>query len=199
MARARTDACRARRVDTVKTPDASRGLGVNTMAQADFAKALGDREEISITVTGRRTGRRVRFPVWFVVDGETMWLLPLHGSRTQWYRNVLAHPVITVSAGRQQLTARAKVRQEKRTVQRTVDQFRKKYTAALVARYYDHSDAVVEVPIRSDVPRGDRRPARRKRTGAAPRRRRMAARSASPRTTRTVRAAAPKRSRRRRA
>jgi deazaflavin-dependent oxidoreductase (nitroreductase family) len=167
------------------------------MAQADFAKALGDREEISITVTGRRTGRKVRFPVWFVVDGETMWLLPLHGSRTQWYRNVLADPVITVSAGRQQLTARAKVRQGKQTVQRTVDQFRKKYTAALVARYYDHSDAVVEVPLRSDVPRGDQRPARRKRTGGAPRTRRMAARSASRRTTRNVRAAAPKRSRRR--
>ncbi|SRR5579871_15748 len=177
-------------------PDVSPGLGVKTMVRRDFAKALGNREEISITVTGRRTGRKVRFPVWFVVEGETMWLLPLHGSRTQWYRNILAQPVITVSAGRQQLATSAKSREGKQTVQRTVDRFRKKYTAALVARYYDHSDAVVEVPIGSDAQQDDQRPARRKGAGAAPRGRRTAARSAR-RPVRKGRAASPRRSRRR--
>ena len=75
------------------------------MAQPDFTKALRDREEITITVKGRRSGRDIKLPVWFTLDGKTLWLLPVHGSRTQWFRNVLVDPTITVRAGRQALTA----------------------------------------------------------------------------------------------
>ena len=63
------------------------------MAQADFTKALRDREEITITVKGRRSGRDIKLPVWFTQEGTTLWLLPVHGSRTQWFRNVLVDPI----------------------------------------------------------------------------------------------------------
>jgi len=117
------------------------------VAPTDFLNALRDREEISITVKGRRTGREARLPVWFVLQGRTIWLLPLHGSRTQWCRNVLVDPLITLKAGRQALKAKGLPRRAQRTVQRTMGQFRKKYSAELVARYDDHSDVVIEVPI----------------------------------------------------
>ncbi len=117
------------------------------MAQADFVKALRDREEISITVKGRRSGREVRLPVWFTLEGKTVWLLPLHGARTQWYRNVLADRRITLRAGRHAVAVVVRPRRARTAVRRVVEQFRKKYSADLVARYYDHSDAVVEVPL----------------------------------------------------
>jgi deazaflavin-dependent oxidoreductase (nitroreductase family) len=117
------------------------------MTQADFTKALQDRNEISITVKGRRSGREVTLPVWFAREGSTVWLLPLHGSRTQWYRNVLADPTITVQAGRRALSVAGRPRTDRTVVQRVLDQFRQKYGTGDVARYYDHSDAVVELSV----------------------------------------------------
>jgi hypothetical protein len=133
------------------------------MAQADFMKALQDREEITITVKGRRSGREIKLPVWFTLEGKTLWLLAVHGSGTQWFRNVLVDPTITVRAGRQELTAAGRPSQAQSTVQRIVEQFRKKYTAKLVARYYDRTDAVVAVPLDA----GGGQSGRQKR-GAAP-------------------------------
>ena len=121
------------------------------MVLADFAKALRDREEIKIAVKGRRSGREVTLPVWFTLEGKTLWLLPLHGSRTQWFRNVLVDPTLTVRAGRRVLTAMRRPRRARSAVQRVLERFRKTYSGKLVARYYDHSDVVVDVPIDARV------------------------------------------------
>jgi hypothetical protein len=59
------------------------------MADDDVAKALKRRRQISITVTGRRTGREITIPVWFVYGDGALWLLPVYGSDTQWYRNLM--------------------------------------------------------------------------------------------------------------
>lgn len=128
------------------------------MTQADFTKALQDRNEISITVKGRRSGREVTLPVWFAREGSTVWLLPLHGSRTQCYRNVLADPTITVHAGRHALSVAGRPRTDRTVVQRVLDQFRQKYGTGDVARYYDHSDAVVELSVGAGNDPGTRRP-----------------------------------------
>jgi len=125
------------------------------MTQADFVRALQDRKEISITVKGRRSGREVTLPVWVVREGNTLWLLPLHGSRTQWYRNVLADHAVTVRAGRRALTIEARPRRERAAIQRVLDRFRKKYGTGDVARYFDNSDAVVELTV--GIHRGKKR------------------------------------------
>ena len=103
------------------------------MTQADFMRALQARKEISITVKGRRSGRELSLPVWFVREGNTLWLLPLHGSRTQWYRNVVADHAVTVRAGRRALRVAGRPIRDRTAVQRVLDQFRKKYGAADVA------------------------------------------------------------------
>jgi len=36
--------------------------------------------EINITVTGRKSGRSISIPVWFVLEGEKLSLLPVRGS-----------------------------------------------------------------------------------------------------------------------
>jgi hypothetical protein len=40
-------------------------------------------------VTGGNSVRAVSIPVWFVLDGEELYLLPAYRWDTQWYKNVL--------------------------------------------------------------------------------------------------------------
>ena len=46
--------------------------------------------QIKITVVGRKSGRTISIPVWCVLDNGKVYLLPVHGSDTQWYKNVLS-------------------------------------------------------------------------------------------------------------
>jgi hypothetical protein len=54
--------------------------------------------QIKISVIGRMSGRTISIPVWFVLDGDKLYLLPVQGSDTQWYKNVLQNPSIRVDA-----------------------------------------------------------------------------------------------------
>src|SRR5580693_4906037 len=55
--------------------------------------------EINITVTGRKSGRPISVPVWFVLEDGKLYLLPVSGSDTQWYKNVLKNPSLRIDAG----------------------------------------------------------------------------------------------------
>ena len=52
------------------------------MAAADFVKGLQGTEEIELAVTGRVSGKKSTRPVWFVLEGNTLYLLPVQGSDT---------------------------------------------------------------------------------------------------------------------
>ena len=47
------------------------------MAYANFQKALNDADEIELTTTGRTSGRESSRPVWFIQQGENVYLLPV--------------------------------------------------------------------------------------------------------------------------
>jgi hypothetical protein len=68
------------------------------MAFADFKNALNDTNEIELTTTGRTSGRQSSRPLWFVTQGESLYLLPVTGSDSQWYKNVLKTPTIGLAA-----------------------------------------------------------------------------------------------------
>jgi len=55
--------------------------------------------EITITVTGRKSGRTISLPIWFVWDDGKLYLLPVKGSDTQWYKNVLRTPQFGLMLG----------------------------------------------------------------------------------------------------
>src|ERR1700730_17268537 len=55
--------------------------------------------EITISVTGRKSGRTISIPVWFVMQDNKLYLLPVSGSDTQWYKNVLKNPSLRIDAG----------------------------------------------------------------------------------------------------
>ena len=68
--------------------------------QTDSLKhRLARASEITITVVGRKSGRETSRPVWFVLEGDDLYLLPVEGSDTQWYQNVMKNPKIEAEAG----------------------------------------------------------------------------------------------------
>lgn len=117
------------------------------MAAEALLKSLRRRKEIKITVRGRRTGRKITLPVWFVLDDSTLWLLPVSGSRSQWFRNLLANPTLVIHAGEHRATTTARPVTGRARVRPVVERFREKYGPADVARYYSRFDAVVQVAL----------------------------------------------------
>ena len=109
--------------------------------------ALRDRlsryREIKITVTGRESGRTISIPVWFVFDDEKLYLLPVHGSDTQWYKNVLKNPSVRVETGGAEAQVQAVLVKDAKQVKSVVEKFRAKYGADDVKKYYSKFDVAV--------------------------------------------------------
>jgi len=61
-------------------------------------KDLSTANEIDLTVIGRKSGQDISRPVWFVHEDKKLYLLPVQGSDTNWYRNVLKNPTVKNSA-----------------------------------------------------------------------------------------------------
>ena len=99
--------------------------------------------EINITVTGRKSGRTISNPVWFVLDEDKLYLLPVQGSNTQWYKNVLKNPSIRVSAHGAQSEFQAVPITDSARVSSVVEKFREKYGANDVKKYYSKFDVAV--------------------------------------------------------
>ena len=117
------------------------------MANEEFTKALQSTQEVDLTVTGRKTGREITNPVWFAQEGDRIYLLPVNGTDSDWYRNVLKDPTIRLAAGGTQVTDRARPAEDPAAVARVVDMFRAKYGSGDVDRYYPKRNAAVEVPF----------------------------------------------------
>jgi hypothetical protein len=117
------------------------------MVSSDAEKALDSSGELQITVTGRKTRREHSTPVWFVREGKTVFLLPVRGSKNQWYRNILKSRRIKISSGKLSLHLSARPIIEPKTVGSVIDRFRKKYGVADVKRYYSVLDAAIELTL----------------------------------------------------
>ena len=99
--------------------------------------------EIKITVTGRKSGRSISIPVWFVFEDLTLYLLPVQGSDTQWYKNVLRNPKIRVGARGAEAEFQAVPITDPKQVSSVVEKFRAKYGAGDVKKYYSKFDVAV--------------------------------------------------------
>jgi deazaflavin-dependent oxidoreductase (nitroreductase family) len=114
--------------------------------------ALRDRlsryREITISVTGRKSGRTISIPVWFVLEDDKLYLLPVQGSDTQWYKNVLKNPSIRISARGAEAEVKAVSVSDAAKVSPVVEKFRKKYGAGDVKKYYSKLDVAVLAQMR---------------------------------------------------
>jgi deazaflavin-dependent oxidoreductase (nitroreductase family) len=116
------------------------------MAQTDFRTALQGAQIIEITVTGRTSGQSFSYPVWFALDGEKLYLIPVKGSDTDWYKNLRKTPTIRVSARGKTFTTSARLLTDQAQLGKVLEKFRDKY-GRNVKSYYPKLDVAVEVPL----------------------------------------------------
>src|SRR5712691_1615519 len=114
--------------------------------------ALKDRlsryREISITVTGRKSGRAISIPVWFVLEDDKLYLLPVQGSDTQWYKNVLKNPSIRIDGRGAEAEFNVVPITDATRVSSVVQKFRAKYGTNDVKKYYSKFDVAVLAQVR---------------------------------------------------
>ena len=108
---------------------------------------LSRNREINITVTGRKSGRRISLPVWFVLEGDKLYFLPVAGSDTQWYKNVLENAGIGIEAGGAKAGFHVVPIADAKQVSSVVAKFQAKYGACDVKKYYSKFDVAVVVQV----------------------------------------------------
>ena len=119
-----------------------------SMSGGDFTEALTPIEAVDLTVTERASGRESTRPVWFVQDGDTLYLLPARGSDTPGLKSVLKTSRVRVSAGEDSVEATARPITDPERVRDVVERFRAKYGADRMTKYYSKLDVAVAVPLR---------------------------------------------------
>lgn len=115
------------------------------MNDSEFLKNLALTREIEITVTGRKTGRSISTPVWFIHEGEKLYVVPVKGTDSNWYNNAVANPTIQLSAKGRKITVSAKPVPEPGNINQVVEKLRSKYGAGEVKKYYSKLDAAIEI------------------------------------------------------
>jgi deazaflavin-dependent oxidoreductase (nitroreductase family) len=113
----------------------------------DLKDRLSRYRQIKISVIGRKSGRTISIPVWFVLEGEKLYLLPVQGSETQWYKNVLQNPSIRIDARGAEAEFRAAPVRGAKAVSSIVEKFCEKYGAKDVKKYYSKFDVAVVVEV----------------------------------------------------
>ena len=121
-------------------PPAARNVGLG----------VSDVRDATLTVIGRKTGRQITIPLWFAEKDGTLYLLPMNGIKTEWYRNVLSNPRVSIEINKGTFPALAKEITEKSKVRSVIDFFKDKYGARVYRNFYGHEvDRAVMVAIKT--------------------------------------------------
>jgi len=111
-------------------------------------KDLNTTSEIDLTVRGRKSDQDISRPVWFVHEDDKLYLLPVMGSDTNWYRNVLKNPTVKISAQGQELRGKTKTITNDNKVKEIIQKFRSKYGNSDVQKYYSKFDVGIEFALK---------------------------------------------------
>jgi len=71
-----------------------------------------------------------------VHEGDTLSLLPVHGARTQWYKNLQKNSSLTIKVGNEERTSKARQLTGAPAVGKVIQSFRKKYTPDIITKLY---------------------------------------------------------------
>jgi hypothetical protein len=117
------------------------------MSKANLHQRLNRISEITLSVKGRKSGKDIPRPVWFVHEGSTLYLLPVQGSDTNWHKNLLVNPRLKISINGTEIPTRGNPIADRNRVDDIVRRFRSKYGDGEVKKYYTKLDVAVEVPL----------------------------------------------------
>jgi hypothetical protein len=115
------------------------------MSKDDLYERLNRAYEITLSIKGRKSGKDIPRPVWFVHEDNTLYLLPVQGSDTNWYKNMLVDPKLKISVNGKKMAVKSKVITEGNRVDDIVKKFKSKYGEGEVKKYYTKFDVAIEV------------------------------------------------------
>jgi hypothetical protein len=115
------------------------------MSKGDLHQKLNTASEITLSVKGRKSGNDIPRPVWFAYEGSMLYLLPVQGSDTNWYKNLLSDPMLKISINGIELLARGQPITDINSVNEIIKMFRSKYGEGDIKKYYTKFDVAVEV------------------------------------------------------
>ena len=117
------------------------------MSKDDLHERLNRAYEITLSVKSRKSGKDIPRPVWFVHEDNTLYLLPVQGSDTNWYKNMLVDPKLKISVNGKEMAVKSKVITERNRVDDIVKKFKSKYGEGEVKKYYTKFDVAIEVQL----------------------------------------------------
>jgi hypothetical protein len=120
------------------------------MSHSDFWNILDKSKEIELTVEGRKSGKSISRPVWFVHQNNIVYLLPVNGSDTLWFKNVLHNSRMKISVNKKEFLGSGNPITDENKVKEVADKFRSKYGGEDIARYYSKLDAMVEFSLQEE-------------------------------------------------
>jgi hypothetical protein len=115
------------------------------MSKSNFYQELNSASEITLSAKRRKSGRDIPRPVWFVHEGNTLYLLPNYGSDTNSYKNFLANQTLKISVSDEEISTRGKPITDSSRVRDVMSKFSSKYGD--VRKYYPKPDVAVEVSL----------------------------------------------------
>ena len=118
-----------------------------TDSAEDLKKRLTRARQIKISVIGRKSGATITLPVWFVLEAGKLYLLPVFGSETQWFKNLKKNRSLAISTGSSEANLKPTLVHDPDAVKAVVEKFRAKYGAADVKKYYTKFDVAVRVGL----------------------------------------------------
>jgi hypothetical protein len=118
------------------------------MSRSDIYQRLDTAREIELTVKGRKSGNDISRPVWFVRERNSLYLLPVSGSDTNWFKNMRVYPLLKLFLnGKEILSTNGRAITDENQVEDIVGKFKSRYSQGEVNKYYSKLDVAVEVPL----------------------------------------------------
>ncbi len=89
-------------------------------------KKVAGKQTTTLTHYGRKTGKPYEVTIWFVLDGDTLYIGTANVSR-QWVRNVQKTPTIRLSIAGEKFEGRARFLNDRAEHERAMAAIRRKY------------------------------------------------------------------------
>lgn len=115
------------------------------MSWGGATEALKKNEEIKITFIGRKSKRKISTPVWYVFENNSILLLPVSGSKTNWLKNVATNPQIEIEVDGFKLLGKCEILTNVKDVEYVITKFKEKYGEEEIKKWYSGFDVAVRV------------------------------------------------------
>ncbi|HKW05881.1 MAG TPA: nitroreductase/quinone reductase family protein [Nitrososphaerales archaeon] len=115
---------------------------------SNVGPGLKDIRDARLFVTRRKSNLERSISLWFVEREGVINLVPMHGTGSEWYQNVLSNSKVRLEIDHRSFTGNAKSITERHRVDSIINLFKDKYGERVFNNFYKGPlDCAVEVPI----------------------------------------------------